>query len=310
MSSKLLVICGPTATGKTSLAVNLAQKFDGEIISADSRQVYKSMDIGTGKEWGNVPIYGYDLVDPKSDFSVSQYLKFAQKILTDIWRRQKLPILAGGTGLYVKGIIDGIATADIPRNTELRAKLEGKSIADLYENLSQLDAVRAGSMNTSDKKNPRRLIRAIEIATWKLEHGDTSHAYTPHLRHPTSLLMIGLTAPKKKLDERIAARVKFRVKLGIKKEIEKLLRLGVTWDAQSMQALGYKQWRDYFEGGVPEGMVVSEWIREEQRYAKRQMMWFKKDKRINWFDISESDYPKNVESLVRKWYSIPDAKKN
>ncbi|KKR87321.1 MAG: tRNA dimethylallyltransferase [Candidatus Woesebacteria bacterium GW2011_GWB1_41_10] len=302
---KLLVICGPTATGKTALAIKLAKKFDGEIVSADSRQVYKGMDIGMGKEWGDVPIHGYDLVDPRREFSVSKYLKFARKILKDIWRRGKLPILVGGTGLYIKGVVDGIPTVEVPRNNELRKRLEEKSADELFESLSQLDAVRAGSMNSSDRKNPRRLVRAIEVAQWNLGHG--VKCLTSDILHPTSVLVIGLTAAKEPLNKRIEDRVGERVKAGIKKEIESLLKNGVSWDDQSMMSFGYRQYRDFFEGEVPEEVVVSEWTREEQKYAKRQMTWFKKDKRVGWFDIFEVDYQKKVEKMVAKWYPLSRA---
>ncbi len=302
---KLLVICGPTATGKTALAIKLAKKFDGEIVSADSRQVYKGMDIGMGKEWGDVPIHGYDLVDPRREFSVSKYLKFARKILKDIWRRGKLPILVGGTGLYIKGVVDGIPTVEVPRNNELRKRLEEKSADELFESLSQLDAVRAGSMNSSDRKNPRRLVRAIEVAQWNLGHG--VKCLTSDILHPTSVLVIGLTAAKEPLNKRIEDRVGERVKAGIKKEIESLLKNGVSWDDQSMMSFGYRQYRDFFEGEVPEEVVVSEWTREEQKYVKRQMTWFKKDKRVGWFDIFEVDYQKKVEKMVAKWYPLSRA---
>ena len=302
---KLLVICGPTATGKTALAIKLAKKFDGEIVSADSRQVYKGMDIGMGKEWGDVPIHGYDLVDPRREFSVSKYLKFARKILKDIWRRGKLPILVGGTGLYIKGVVDGIPTVEVPRNNELRKRLEEKSADELFESLSQLDAVRAGSMNSSDRKNPRRLVRAIEVAQWNLGHG--VKCLTSDILHPTSVLVIGLTAAKEPLNTRIEDRVGERVKAGIKKEIESLLKNGVSWDDQSMMSFGYRQYRDFFEGEVPEEVVVSEWTREEQKYVKRQMTWFKKDKRVGWFDIFEVDYQKKVEKMVAKWYPLSRA---
>ena len=258
-----------------------------------------------GKEWGDVPIHGYDLVDPRREFSVSKYLKFARKILKDIWRRGKLPILVGGTGLYIKGVIDGIPTVEVPRNNELRKRLEEKSADELFESLSQLDAVRAGSMNSSDRKNPRRLVRAIEVAQWNLGHG--VKCLTSDILHPTSVLVIGLTAAKEPLNKRIEDRVGERVKAGIKKEIESLLKNGVSWDDQSMMSFGYRQYRDFFEGEVPEEVVVSEWTREEQKYVKRQMTWFKKDKRVGWFDIFEVDYQKKVEKMVAKWYPLSRA---
>lgn len=315
MSYKLLIVCGPTATGKTSLAIQLAKKFNGEIVSADSRQVYKGMDIGTGKEWGDVPIWGYDIADPKREFSISHYLKFAKKIILDVTKRGKLPILVGGTGFYVKGAIDGIPTVTVPRSEDLRRNLEKRTPDELFEMLAQMDSFRAGQMNSSDKKNPRRLIRAIEVATWKLEHGEAGKPLA--ISNQPLVLMIGLTAPKDFLNRKISKRVAERVKMGIKKEIAGLIKSGVDWNDQSMQALGYREWRDYFEGlpagrqgAVPEKLVIDEWIRDEQNYTKRQMTWFKKDKRIIWFDITVRGFSESIEKLVRKWYSTRDANKS
>jgi tRNA dimethylallyltransferase len=302
---KLLVICGPTATGKTSLGIYLANKFNGEIVSADSRQVYKNMDIGTGKAWGgNIKIWGYDLVSPKDDFSVSKYLKFAQKTILDIERRGKLPILVGGTGLYIKGVVDGIPTINIPQNKKLRKNLEKMDSVQLYEHLSQIDSVRAGSMNSSDKKNPRRLVRAIEVAMWTLDNSDKSLS-----QHKENLdaLFIGLTTSPEFLEERINKRVDERIDKGFEEEVKKLIDSGVDWDDQSMMSLGYRQWRDFAGGAVDKEAALSEWKKEERKYAKRQMVWWKRDGRIKWFDIKEPEYQKKVEKLVKKWYIVKHA---
>lgn len=320
--NKLLVICGPTATGKTSLAINLAKKFNGEIVSADSRQVYAGLDIGTGKDIppnskfklinsimggfyliNGVKIWAYDLVDPREDFSVAVYLKIAGTIILDIQKRRKLPILVGGTGLYIKGVVDGIQTADVPRNEELRDKLSGKSVGELFESLSQIDSLRSGSMNSSDKKNPRRLIRAIEVCQYLLDHKIPMNQLIENVKNDT--LFIGLTASKDFINKKIEVRVYERIGAGVRNEVKKLIKKGMDWHYQSMMSLGYKQWRDYFEGDVDEAHVVDEWTREEKKYAKRQMTWFKKDKRVNWFDITDKDYPKNVEKLAQKWYHKP-----
>ncbi len=316
--NKLLIICGPTATGKTLLAITLAKKFDGEIISADSRQVYKGMNIGTGKdlpenaklqmtdngfgfyEIDGIPVWGYDLADPKEEFSVSKYLKFAPKIISDIDGRGRLPILVGGTGLYIKGVVDGIPTADVPRSMELREKLLGKSPDELFETLSQTDTLKAGSMNTSDRKNPRRLMRAIEVSQYFLDHRNKESQLLAIDKRDT--MFIGLTAPRDFVDRGIEERVERRVRDGIKDEIKNLLDSGVDWNDQSMLSLGYRQYRDFFEGGVGEELIIDEWTREEKRYAKRQMTWFKKDRRILWFDVSDSKFSEKVEKSVKKWY--------
>ena len=243
-----------------------------------------------------------DLVDPKGEFSVAQYLKIAHRIIDDISKRGAFPILVGGTGLYIRGVIDGIDTADVPKNNKLRKNLEGKSVNELYEKLSQLDSLKAGSFNSSDKKNPRRLVRAIEIAQYQL-----TKKFVTSARHTIGnnfdVLRIGLTAPKEFIDRRIVKRVIDRLDKGIKTEVENLLKSGVTWENQAMMAMGYGLWRDYFEGDVTEDQILAEWARDEVRYAKRQMVWFKKDRRITWFDITDPEFLINVESLVKKWYN-------
>ncbi len=304
----LLVICGPTATGKTSLALKLARKFNGEIISADSRQIYKGFDIGTGKDLPQIPkwakVWGYDLVGSKEEFSVSKYMAFAQKALAGIWSKGKLPILVGGTGLYIKAVVDGIPTAFIPKNFELRENMEDKSPDELFENLAQLDSPKAASMNASDRKNPRRLIRAIEIATWKLEFGSLRIGLASKLPPRTSTLFIGLNAPREKLFKVIRERVEKRLREGLVGEVKDLLKSGVSWDDQAMTSLGYRQWRGYFEGKETLPEATKNWLREEQKYAKRQMAWFKRDKRINWFDITDKVFDEKVEKLVKRWYNI------
>src|SRR3989344_5897459 len=282
---KLLVICGPTVTGKTKLALHLAKVFNGEIISADSRQVYKYMDIGTGKDKPEgIEINGYDLVNPDEEFSVSQYADFANACIREINSRGKLPILVGGTGLYIKGVVDGIDTADIPKDEKLRVKLNGLKIEDLQEKLKKIDSKKFASMNDSDINNPRRLIRAIEVAS--------SGKISERKGMSYDVLFIGLSLSREKLDERITKRVDDRINQGFDKEIDFLKKKDFFRYAPA-RTLGYKDWPD-----------IKKWKREEIKYAKRQMTWFKKDKRIKWFDIETNDYKQKVEDIVQKWYSL------
>lgn len=316
-NNKLLIICGPTSTGKTSLGLYLSKKFKGEIISADSRQVYKGMNIGTGKdlppdsifvqsdldkttgyyEMDGVKIWGYDLVSPKKEFSVAQYLKTAEKIINDIRKREKLPVVVGGTGLYIKAVVDGIETADVPKNEVLRKSLEVKSTSELYEQLSNLDPLKAASLNSSDSKNPRRLVRAIEVAQYRLQKKEVA----PNKKHQ-DVLFIGLTLPDAMLKKLIRKRVYKRIDDGIIEEVGALLKNGVEWTDQSMDSFGYKEWRNFLEGKNDENEVIENWINDETSYVKKQLTWFKKESRINWFDASLSNYKENVEKLVQKWY--------
>jgi len=321
---KLLVICGPTGAGKTALALELAKKYNGEIVSADSRQVYKSMDVGTGKdlpkgakykfsgikdlgyyEIDGIKIWGYDLIQPNQEFSVANYVRFSKPVIEDILKAGKLPILVGGTGLYIKGVVDGIPTAVVPKNKRLRKNLSLKSPDELFEILAQQDTVKAASLNVSDRKNPRRLIRAIEVSLWRLKGGREKKLFDFKFH----TLFIGLTAPKEYLFRKIEARVEERVQKGVEKEIRMLLERGLNWKDQAMISLGYRQWRGYFEGRETKKEAVSEWKSEEKKYAKRQITWFAKDKRVNWFDITRPKWRESVENLVKKWYSNADAKK-
>jgi tRNA dimethylallyltransferase len=323
MENKLLVICGPTATGKTKLALRLAKTINGEIISSDSRQVYTGLDIGTGKDipphskimlrnskfggvydFGGVLVWGYDLVDPQKEFSVAQYLKIIQKIIKNIQKKGKTPILVGGTGFYIKAVVDGIPTVAIPRNKKLRQKLADKKVEELFEILAQLDSAKAASMNLSDRKNSRRLVRAIEIAQWMIDRKSFYKPENALLKNQQfDVCFIGLTAPTDFLGQKIKKRVGERIRLGIEKEIKRLLALGVGWEKQALNSLGYRQWKDYFEGKMSKEEVIQKWIGDEIKYAKRQMTWFKKDKRIIWFDITKKNYEEEVEKRVKRWYS-------
>jgi tRNA dimethylallyltransferase len=277
------------------------------------------MNIGTGKdlpvksklkiqnsklpgfyEVNGVRIWGYDLADPKRKFSVAHYIKIAERIINDIWRRNKLPILVGGTGLYIKGIVDGIPTAQVPRNEILRKSLEKKSREELFEILKYYDSDKAKSLNSSDRKNPRRLVRAIEIARQK---SDFRYQMSDVSQNSKDVLFIGLTMPREDLYGRIGERVDMRLKQGFENEVNRLITSGVSWKDQSLQTLGYKQWREYIVGRITREEAMNFWKQEEKKYAKRQITWFKKERRINWFDVLEVNWRKNVEKLIRGWYS-------
>jgi tRNA dimethylallyltransferase len=323
--NKILIITGPTATGKTSLALKLACLFGGEIVSADSRQVYIGFDIGTGKdiprralrkesplgvfyEIKGVKVWGYDLVSPKEEFSVAQYAEKINRIIKEIQGRGKLPILVGGTGFYIKAVIDGVATAIIPRNPGLRQSLADKTPDQLFENLAQIDASKAASLNSSDKKNPRRLVRAIEVAMWKLDNADRGDLKTA--KESCDALFIGLNLDNDRYEKILRKRVIERLRKGLLREIKVLLKKGVSWDSQAMSSLGYKQWRGFFAKEKGKKETIESWYLAEKKYAKRQITWFKKEKRIVWFNPESTDYPESVEKLIQKWYKKGYAEKN
>lgn len=287
----VIVICGPTATGKTQLALQLAEKFNGELISADSRQVYKGMDIITGKllfysnkqPQNYSAIHLYDVVSPDQDFSVAHFQKLASQVLKDIHRRKKLPIVVGGTGLYINALVEGIDTVSVPKNSVLRKELEVCSVAELQEKLQTLSFNSFLEMNYSDQNNPRRLIRKIEILTQPTINIQRS---TSHY----SVLWIGLTSDLETLKERVVKRVDQRIAHGAIEEVNTLLSQGYSWQLPSFKAIGYQEWREYFSHPNEENYAKARalWILHEQQYLKRQLTWFKRNQAIHWYNIQDS----------------------
>jgi len=303
MVNKLLIICGPTATGKTKLGVELAKKMEGEIVSADSRQVYRGMDIGTGKDIpiGEVKFWLLDIVEPDYRFNVADYKKCAEATIENILKRGKLPIVVGGTGFYIRAVTEKIETIGIGPDWELRAKLSNYQINELQIVLERLDPKRSRGMNESDRRNPRRLIRAIEIAqnTKSISSADLADQISNF-----DVLFIGLKAPNDILYQRIDQRVEARVEAGLEDEIKSLLKKGYTWENSALgTTLAYKQWRDYFENRKTKEEVILSWKFDEHGYARRQMTWFRKNKKINWFDITNDGWQVKVEKMVNNWYS-------
>ncbi len=276
---KLLVILGPTATGKSDLAVKLARKYNGEVVSADSRQVYKGLDIGTGKitqkEMRAVSHYMLDIVSPKKVFSVSEWKKLAEEKIRNIISRGKLPIICGGTGLYIQSIVDNVILPEVAPDTALRKKLEKKNVKELFSMLKKLDPERAGMI---DGNNPVRLIRAIEIATYL--------GKVPKMlkeKNPYEILQIGLTLPEKELKKRIHFRLLSRIKDGMIKEAQNLHESGISWKRMNSLGLEYRSLAELLQKKLAHKEFVQKLEKEIWHYAKRQITWFKRDKKIKWF---------------------------
>lgn len=292
--NKILVILGPTASGKSDLAVALAKEFNGEVISADSRQVYKGLDIGSGKitkeEMKGVPHYLLDVVDPQETFTVLDFQKLAKERIEDILRRGKLPIVCGGTGFYIQSIVDNIIFPEVKPNLELRDSLEQMTSTELFSMLKKIDLEKSKEI---DAKNPRRLIRAIEIATLG---PSMSKSLTLSSRSAKSwkVLQIGVKTEREILKERIAQRFLKRVKQGIVEEAKKLHQAGLTYKRFSEIGLAHKYLALYLQDKISEKEFIEESIKAEQRYAKRQMTWFKTDKRIKWFSLEEKQKNENT----------------
>ncbi|MBZ9569479.1 tRNA (adenosine(37)-N6)-dimethylallyltransferase MiaA [Patescibacteria group bacterium] len=301
--TKLIVVLGPTAIGKTELAIKLAKKFNGEILSADSRQVYREMDIGTAKPprqqetrdkrqgyiAKGVPHYMIDIVNPDEEFNVAIYKKLAIKAIKNIQERGKLPFLVGGTGLYIQAIVDNIDFPRVPAKKELREKLEKKSNEELFKIYKKLDSLGAKFI---DKENKRRLIRAIEVCkATKKPFWQQRKKGEPFF----DILQIGIKLPKTELKKRIEKRVKRMFKLGLEKEVKDLVEK-YGWNISSMQTIGYQEWQEYFNKKINEKELREKIILHTLQLAKRQITWFKRGKRIHWV----RNYQR-AEKLARKF---------
>lgn len=329
MHNKLLIICGPTATGKTALGILLAKRYNGEIISADSRQVYKGLDVITGKDVDNnsvirrqntqldisddkfdvgyrlkdgIPIWLVDIVEPDYLFGSGEYAVLAQKVINDIRKRGKLPIIVGGTGFYIRSIIDPFDTYMIPPNKVLRNDLEKASLEFMQRKLQEEDLNRWKNMNDSDRKNPRRLIRAIEVACGRKDYSE-KFSWLKIIK-ADEMLMIGLRADFKSfLRRRINQRVEKRLAQGAIDEVKKLMEKKYSWFLPALTTTGALELKKFIENKQTMGEAVKSWQFREVDYAKRQNTWFKKEKRIMWFDISNPNYTRQIEELVSKWYT-------
>jgi len=298
ISNKLIVILGPTASGKTDLSIKLAKKYNGEVISADSRQVYKGMDIGSGKitkkEMQGIPHWLLDVANPKKRFTVAQYQKLAIKKIKDIQKRGKPPILVGGTGFYIQSIVDGVIIPEVKPDWKLRRNLEKKSNEELYKMLKKLDPARAESI---DKQNPRRLIRALEII---LTTGKPVPTIGSDLcQTPFRVLEIGVKKSREELKKLINKRLLKRLeKDALINEVKKLHRNGLSWKRLEEFGLEYRFVAQFLQKKITRQEMINKIQIESEHFAKRQMTWFKRDKRIKWI----LNYKESV-SLIDNFFS-------
>lgn len=289
---RIIVIVGPTASGKSALAVRLAKKFSGEIISADSRQVYKGLDIGSGKitkrEMEGIPHHLLGVVSPKRRFSAAQFQSKAHRAIAEILSRGKLPIIAGGTGFYIQTIVDSISLPKVPPNRILRKKLEKVSPKNLFTILRKLDPNRAIKI---DRHNRHRLIRAIEIAKML--------GSVPKLKGKSSyrVLMIGIKAPQKTLHKKIHNRLLARLRASMVREAKNLHSKGLSWKRLEELGLEYRYLAFYLQKKLSKKEMVTQLETSIRQYAKRQMTWFKRDKHIEWFSPTSV---RKIEITVRK----------
>jgi len=294
--NKMVVILGPTATGKSGLAVKLARKYHGEVISADSRQVYKGLDIGTGKitkdEMQGIHHWLLDIVNPKDSFSVAQFQEQVRAKIQTILKRSKLPIICGGTGFYIDSVVNNTVLPEVPPNKKLRAKLEKKSAEELALMLKQLDENR---YNNIDINNKVRLVRAIEIAT---AIGKVPKNINNESEY--NFLKIGLVLSNEDLRSKINKRLKLRIKQGMIEEAERLHKKGLSYERMRELGLEYRYLADFLEKKISKIEMISKLETEIWRYAKRQMTWFKKDKRIKWFN------PKEIRKIQKEINSFLD----
>lgn len=297
MKEKIVVIVGPTAVGKTKISVELAKRLNGEIISGDSMQVYKQMDIGTAKikkeEMNGIPHYLIDILEPTEPFSVAAFQERVQPLITTINQKGKLPFLVGGTGLYVNAVIQNYQFANVPSDPAYRQELE--TYAEKYGEKAlhqMLKTMDEDSYNTIHPNNVRRVIRALEVFhVTKKPIGE--YQKEQEVTSPYEFVMVGLSMERTALYDRINKRVDQMIEEGLIDEARRLYAAGIK-NCQSVQAIGYKEIYEYIEGKTTKEEAIEKLKQNSRRYAKRQFTWFRNKADVNWFDMTEADISKKV----------------
>ena len=321
--NKIIIILGQTSTGKSDFAVEVAKCVNSEIISADSRQVYKGMNLGTGKitkkEMDGIPHHLLDIVSPSRVLTVNDYKKLADKKIKEIIKRKKIPIICGGTGFYIDTVINNVTLPEVKPNKELRATLSKKSNIELMKILSKFDPIRA---NNIDKDNPVRIIRAIEIAKALGKVPDLKNTTNSamaefvvlHEKLNFNVLKIGLTLPPEILKERIKTRLLYRIKKGMIEEVENLHKSGISWKRLNNLGLEYRYVSMYLQEieNLPtlklrqekKNEMIEKLNTEIWHYAKRQKTWFKRDKSIIWIDPTKNSDKNKVLKDIKNFLKI------
>jgi tRNA dimethylallyltransferase len=302
----LVVILGPTGVGKTALSLHLARVLNGEIVSADSRQIYREMDIGTGKataaEQAVAPHHLLDLRRPDEVLTLAEFQRLAFTAIAAIHGRHRLPLLVGGSALYVRAVVEGLQIPPSPPDPALRANLEAElaaeGVAALFARLQALDPVGAAAI---DRKNPRRVVRALEI---RLVTGESKVALAGAQPPPYRILRIGLNLPREELYRRIDARVDAMLAGGLLAETERLLAAGYAPALPAMTSLGYREMSAHLRGELALAEAATRMKTETHRYVRHQLTWFRKMGEIHWFEPGEGT-PVAVEQLIRDWLASP-----
>lgn len=298
-TDRLIIITGPTATGKTALGVALARQIGGEIISADSRQIYRGMDLGTGKdleEYGDIPYHLIDIAPAGYRYNLFEYLRDFKAVHEDIVMRGRQPIVVGGTGLYVESILKGISLPQVPVNPQLRARLEQLSLVELTEMLASIKCLH----NTTDVDTVKRAVRAIEIETYYQEHPEAAQAAKPHPLENAVTFMVDIDRDTRR--RRIAERLDRRLEMGMVDEVRRLIDSGVLPEDLEYYGLEYKFLTQYVTGRLGFQEMHDRLLIAIQQFAKRQMTWFRGMERRG-FMLHHIPYdidPENFASLTRE----------
>jgi tRNA dimethylallyltransferase len=305
--NRLLAVVGPTGVGKSRVALKLARDFSGEIVSADSRQIYRYMDIGTAKpsrqELSLIRHHLIDVVDPDADFSLAQYQQLAYEAIADIQKRGKLPVLVGGSGLYVWAVLEGLRIPKVAPDLKLRRSLEGRGSSELYAELAKVDPVAAQKI---DPRNVRRIIRALEV----YKGADVPVSQLRLKTKPLyETLILGLTADRAELYRRIDLRVDEMIKTGLLNEVKVLQKKGYDFSLPAMSGIGYKQIGMHLRGELTLPEAVEQIKFETHRLVRHQYSWFRlKDDRIRWFDIGkEAQIKTMVAEFIGNNYEVHQA---